>query len=409
MCTPDASTLAAVPRLTAANSTTLLQSFAHHRKGKYKGTHHAWLADEVFARQTWQEYGCSEEEAARVHADFCAFFGVREASPSPHSLMGDTAASVFASWQDGARELTFFTSGSTGRPKGCTHSEDFLRQELTGVLPLLHALPPRTGALVTVPVHHLYGFTFGLLLPQALGLVTRTESPLPTAIARQIQPNDVVIGIPLLWAHMAQLRTLPCTQALLFSATAPLEDATLGLLRGKGFDFIEIFGSSETGAMGWRGEAGAPFHLFPHFTRFGDNDTVLIQRNLPQGGIHRLPLQDSLHWHSDRSFTAIGRKDHAVQVGGVNVYPARVAAVLQTQPGVRECQVRLMRPDEGQRLKAFIVPEQGDSPQTLRAELRAYAKQHLTAEEQPARFDFGAELPRSSLGKLADWAPKESL
>jgi acyl-coenzyme A synthetase/AMP-(fatty) acid ligase len=99
----------------------------------------------------------------------------------------------------------------------------------------------------------------------------------------------------------------------------------------------------------------------------------------------------------------VGRRDDAVQVGGMNVFPARVAHVLMLHPHVREAAVRLMRPDEGQRLKAFVVAQPGTDVDALRAALPAWAAERLATPERPAAWTFGPRLPRQASGKCADW------
>ena len=103
-----------------------------------------------------------------------------------------------------------------------------------------------------------------------------------------------------------------------------------------------------------------------------------------------------------------GRRDRAVQVGGTNVYPDRVARVLRAHPKVADCAVRLMRPEEGWRLKAFVVPDGvsagaiGD-PADLRRELRRWLRDKVEASERPGSITLGAVLPLDDQGKAADW------
>lgn len=68
-------------------------------------------------------------------------------------------------------------------------------------------------------------------------------------------------------------------------------------------------------------------------------------------------VPDILDWHDARAFRPKARKDKAVQAGSINVYPSHVVARLAAHPHVLECRVRLMRSEEGQRLKAFIMPQ----------------------------------------------------
>ncbi|WP_407927902.1 AMP-binding enzyme [Belnapia arida] len=98
-----------------------------------------------------------------------------------------------------------------------------------------------------------------------------------------------------------------------------------------------------------------------------------------------------------------GRKDHAVQVGGVNVYPDRIAARLREHPLVADCVVRLDSCLAEPRLKAFAIPAPGAEPQRLAAELEAWCRSAFPAPERPVRIDCGPALPVSELGKLTDW------
>ena len=87
--------------------------------------------------------------------------------------------------------------------------------------------------------------------------------------------------------------------------------------------------------------------------------------------------------------------------------PAGIAALLGSHPAVRECAVRLMRPEEGERLKAFIVPRDEailDAPAALGRELRVWLAKRLSPPETPKSLLFGPELPRTVSGKLADWS-----
>jgi hypothetical protein len=99
-----------------------------------------------------------------------------------------------------------------------------------------------------------------------------------------------------------------------------------------------------------------------------------------------LPLQDRLEWIDGEHFVPNGRIDQAVQVGGTNVFPAYVAEVLAMHPGVAQCAVRLMRPDEGTRLKAFVVAAEGCAPAPLRAELASWLAERLGRPSGRRRF-----------------------
>jgi acyl-coenzyme A synthetase/AMP-(fatty) acid ligase len=64
----------------------------------------------------------------------------------------------------------------------------------------------------------------------------------------------------------------------------------------------------------------------------------------------------------------------------------------------------MMRPEEGNRLKAYVVPapDVRDAGAFL-AELNAWIDSVLPAPERPKSITFGPALPRSATGKLCDW------
>lgn len=413
-----------IPPLQIRSFLAILQSITQTHIGKNAPLSLPAVNVSNFAEKTWKECQCSSADINAIAQSFTDMFSVPLTAPTPHDAVGNFADDVFRIWQRGAQTVTFFTSGSTGKPKPCTHPEDHLRQELTGILPLLGT---RTRALVTVPLHHLYGFTFGLLLPQALNAPIVSEAPLPPAVLHQMQAGDMVVGIPLLWSRIAQIlqekaalgnaeNNAASRGIMLLSGTAPLPPETFATMLSHGFTMIEFFGSSEMGVMCRRLEPNIPFTLLPQFTRVHDSeesntaqdaqtnavpDSVL--RTLPNGSTQLFPLQDCIQWIDERHLNPKGRKDFAVQVGGVNVFPARVAQVMAKHPAIAACSVRLMRPEEGDRLKAFVVPKDGVDTGTLKKDLRAFAKQQLSPEEQPTRYDFGTDLPRNLVGKPSDW------
>ena len=337
------------------------------------------------------------------------------------------ATTGFDAWTAAARAglaaggdaLTFRTSGSSGAPKPCTHSLASLWQE-TGALAALFA--GRRRIVQLVPSHHIYGFLFTVLLPRRLGLaaceVVDLRGLTPGALAGQLQPGDLVVGFPDVWRGFAGCgAALAADDVIGVSSTAPCPDEVARAVLGAGLArLVQVYGSSETAGVGWRARPEADYTLFPYWSR-GADDGVL-HRTVPgenaqpgmapsDGQTQPYALQDRLAWSDATHFRPAGRIDAAVQVGGVNVFPAYVADVLKLHPQVADASVRLMRPDEGQRLKAFVVARADDNTQanadTLRADLQAWLAERLSAPECPAVFSIGPALPRGASGKLTDW------
>ncbi|THC46584.1 AMP-binding protein [Massilia sp. Mn16-1_5] len=292
--------------------------------------------------------------------------------------------------------LTFRTSGSAGSPKRCAHSLAHLWREVDE---LARLLPGRRRVLTGVPAHHIYGFLFTVLLPQAGQCalpVLDLRGASPATLAAQLAPGDLVVAHPDFWNAVAALSPRLPADVAGVSSGAPCPDATADALAGAGLRLLQVYGSSETAGVGTREAAGAPYRLLPYWRRGAAENTI-------ERGDERFSLQDRLEWLDAQHFLPRGRIDQAVQVGGTNVYPAYVAEVLALHPAVRECVVRAMRPDEGARLKAFVVAADGHAAADLRAELDAWIAERLTPPERPAAYSFGPALPRQPGGKPADW------
>src|SRR5579859_1616899 len=96
------------------------------------------------------------------------------------------------------------------------------------------------------------------------------------------------------------------------------------------------------------------------------------------------------------------RKSFMIISGGVNIYPQELENLLITHPKVADAAV-VGAPDEemGEKVVAVVQPiNWADAGDELRAELMAYAREHLSHVKSPRVIDFMAELPRHATGKL---------
>ncbi len=134
---------------------------------------------------------------------------------------------------------------------------------------------------------------------------------------------------------------------------------------------------------------------------------MAISRRRPDGTIAEpIPFLDEVGFDGERDIRPLGRRDGAVQVGGINVFPAKVKKTLEEVPGVADMAVRAFAASGDaarQRLKVFVVPKAGVDAAELEAALRRHAVEALSSVERPASYTFGAALPVNAIGKLADW------
>lgn len=304
-----------------------------------------------------------------------------------------------------ADALSFLTSGSTGLPKTCSHTMTNLLQEAF-VLATLFAGTKRL--LFAVPSHHIYGFLFTVLLPRLLrldaaALIDLRES-IPSALAARTAPGDLVIAHPDFWRIALQSTSRFAVDVAGVTSTGPCADETCDALAAAGLGrLVQIYGSSETAGIGWRAAAREPYVLFPYWS-VDPAKPDCLRREAPDGSVSNSALQDRIEWVDARHFTVGARCDMAVQVGGMNVFPKHVAAVLKQNPLVADAAVRLMRPEEGNRLKAYVVlaDEVGNVIDATR-EITQWIDTKLPVAQRPKALTVGTALPVTPMGKPCDW------
>jgi long-chain acyl-CoA synthetase len=300
-----------------------------------------------------------------------------------------------------SNRLAFRTSGSTGTPKTVYHS---LARLLDEVEALATIFPMRRRVLSAVPAHHIYGFLFTVLLPQKLrASVVDVRAHSPAGVRALLSEGDLLVAHPAFWDVFVRAGDGAPADVFGASSTAPCSSETYRSVVASGLTrLIEVYGCSEASGIGWRELPDASFQLFPYWQR--DFGTCSLLRTSQDGETTTAQLPDRLVWTGERQFQVEGRRDEAVQVGGINVFPSAVRAKLLEHPDVREAVVRLMHPAEGVRLKAFVVPRDptGDSKE-LRRKLAAWCDTLLSVPERPKAFNFGLMLPKSALGKSSDW------
>ena len=359
------------------------------------------------------------------------FFGLHDGQANELaacSKWDQWAASILESaGPNGFSRFTFRTSGSTGIPKPVPLSCRELTEEADSLRPFFSGI---RRVISVMPVHHVFGFAFALMLPKALGVPVLHLAPLPTAdFFRALTSGDLVLAFPMFWQSVLRIlgsgpavalpdgvhgvsSSAPCPPEVIegllnLHTTAPRSAPPLAGL-------IEIYGATEFGAVGIRGNCREPYTLLPHWQREplaisppGAEDAPGewgITRPWQQSGPQ--PLPDLADWRDERHFIPLRRRDCAVQIGGINVFPARIATLLEEHPEVRQASVRLMRPEEGVRLKAFVVPKDEallNVPIETGKKLKAWLAKRLDPAATPKAVTLGRELPRTRSGKLTDW------
>ena len=411
-----------LPDLTKDDVLRIVQGFAQVARSEGRAVRDVSLFLEVTTLE-----GFSMEQAEELAAASLRFFdlpvdenvGLRQELCSRTDLV-DWASLLHAAWR--GEYLCFYSSGSSGVPVRHRYSLRDLTDEAEVAAPFFTS---RQRIVSVVPAHHIFGFMHSLWLSKLLAVPVAFAPPLPLAdFFSLLREGDVVMGFPFFWQSLltvvrqqgegGSMRIPPDVMGV--SATGPCPAWVInGLLDKRGSDgksligMWEVYGSTETNGLGIRDGGAEWYSLHAHWATAMLPDGQKGLQRLRDGALlgNPVPPPDVIAWHptEDRLFRPERRTDKAVQVGGINVYPERVAACIRTHSLVRECVVRLMRPDEGSRLKAFIVPACSleEAAKAFGRPFRLWLAERLDTASRPKRIRLGETLPQNNMGKAADW------
>lgn len=312
-------------------------------------------------------------------------------------MFGPGAADTIADWARGAssavgRRLANFSFTAAGRDsatESSTHPADDIFADAAATANLLYG---RRRLVSFVSPHSLMGFVATILTANLQG-VPYLDARLiaPDALAGKLAFGDVVVATPTLWRYLMREGVVAPDNGMAVSFGEPLTSDLAADLRKAGFGALrELYGSTETGVIAWRDSPGEPFILFDHWTR---SKTGLVRRRA-SGTTYETGAMDNIEWTGERLFKLGGRRDGAVQIGAVNVFPERIAAAIARHRSVDKCAVEVMRHKGGvNRLVARIVLKRA-SPisESVVRELDLWCRAQLRPQERPRIYNFDEAL-----------------
>jgi len=302
----------------------------------------------------YYDLGLDSLQRMELAADLNEFFGILHTSANNYLLTSTTldhwTACILRARHEADDWVTFRTSGTTGAARPIRHRLSSLLAETHFLTTIL----PRPAQVVsTVAAQHIYGFIYTILLPAIWQCPLRLLADMSAA---EIGPDTLLVGTPFTWEYVfTSLLSATPTPCLGTTSTAPMPPGLFAQLRDAGVTLTEIYGSSGTGGLAYRMAPDAPFTLFPYLTMLPDEtsaDSLSALRHTETGAVLAVP--DRLERVSDRDVRVLGRLDEAVQIAGVNVYPAQIRQVIAACPLVADCDVYAKADVDGSQLYGAV-------------------------------------------------------
>ncbi len=321
-------------------------------------------------------------------ARLCHFFDKPATAlmPEKNDTFGDWASRLTPKIRHSLTTFRFLPATQAGAAE-TRHATDEVWQDARVIANLMHG---RRRVITLVSTHSLFGFVTSVLAPNLQHLqVLDGGAMAPDELAETLSFGDLLVATPTLWRYLAQ--TLPgfannvmglsFGEPLLIDLASELREMGLGAMR-------ELYGSTETGIIGWRDNPSEPFVLFDHWSH---TENTLI-RICPAGQERETAAMDHLNWAGDRAFNLAGRRDGAVQIGAVNVFPKKIGEIIATHQNIEDCTVSVaQRSGALDRLIAHIALRPGIQPDEDTAwEVDEWCRQKLRPPERPRIYVFGS-------------------
>jgi long-chain acyl-CoA synthetase len=335
-----------------------------------------------------------------------------------------------------------YTGGTTGLSKGAMLSHANIVSNVRQVAPCITFFERgRDGVMCVLPFFHSFGLVamnFGISQAGKLVLLPRFELHMALKQLAKEKPSFFP-GVPRLFVALNEAPEtreydLKSVKACI-SGAAPLPQAVADRFREitGGANLVEGYGLTETSPVTHVNPFDAPRHgtiglPIPDtdckVVALDDPDTevpagergelcirgpqvMLGYWNKPEATAEMirgewLHTGDIAIMDEDGFFRIVDRMKDMVIVSGFNVYPTEVEAVIYRHPKVsKACVVGLPDDTTGERVKAYVVPKEGES--LTAEELEAWCRdpeQGLTGYRVPKEWEFRAELPETLIGKV---------
>lgn len=357
-----------------------------------------------------------ENHAAVVEAlqgEGCGLMGMfptaRESIQIPERQRGSTAKLVMGG------EIVVFTSGSTGKPKLIPKSLSQIDAELFVLESLWGEQLGNASIVGTVSHQHFYGFLFSVVWPLCSGRsFWRRPFIDPVLMAREVSalPSTAWIMSP---AHLHRLNddmpwvAVRKSLAAIFSSGGPLEaKAAQSVFDASGRYPVEIFGSSETGAIAWRRQLGDQINWQPlpgvRIRCSEEGALVVSSPFLPTREWYA--TADAVTLDSEGGFVLGARLDRIVKIEGKRVSLPEVEALLRAHKWIADAVAVPLKKHRSCVGAVLVLEEEGEERRQLLGHqkfiqtLRADLSKRLPAIAIPRNWRLVSILPRNAQGKF---------
>ena len=306
-------------------------------------------------------------------------------------------------------QINIFTSGSTGQAKIINKSLQQLQQEIETLEHTWRPLLEQANIAATVSHQHIYGLLFRLLWPLSAGRCFHSEMFISPESLLNAAENHATYWV----ASPAQLKRFdeqtPWERirrlVTIFSSggTLPKESA-IQIETHSGHKVLEIYGSSETGGIGWR-QGVNYWTLFNglEITKDQSGEHYLISPYLSSNSAYC--LDDKINLLGNQSFNLLGRKDRIVKVEEKRLSLDELELYLSKSGWVQQVHAILFSGKRDIIAAILVLSDKGldllqQGREAFIKQLRQYLNTRFESVVLPRKWLFMKALPFTPQGKI---------
>jgi long-chain acyl-CoA synthetase len=307
---------------------------------------------------------------------------------------------------------------------------------------LVNTVPGKETILVAIPIYHVYGMVLGMNLAVKMGarMVLIADPRNLDALLQAAEKYKATIfpGVPSMYAAINHYLPVIAGKFDLSSIKACISgSATLPIKVKQDFEaltkghLVEGYGLSEAPTAthcnpilgeNREGSIGLPLpnvdckvvdlETGTEEMGVGEVGELIVRGPQVMAGYHQRPDEtaqalrdnwlftgDVVRMDGDGYFYIVDRKKDVIKVGGFQVWPNEIEAVIMRHPKVREAAVAGVVDDDGNEVaKAWVVLREGETSSPK--EIQSFCDQFLTRYKIPKDVVFKESLPRTSVGKV---------
>jgi acyl-CoA synthetase (AMP-forming)/AMP-acid ligase II/3-hydroxymyristoyl/3-hydroxydecanoyl-(acyl carrier protein) dehydratase len=329
--------------------------------------------------------------------------------PDYYFALGESSTLALSPLNPVETKLVIFTSGSSGQPKPIEKRLIQLQNEIAVLEQRWGKQLGNSEVLSTVSHQHIYGLLFRVLWPLTVGRCFHSQIYLnPEILVNSINNSSACwVASP---AHLKRLDQdspwdeIKGMSAIFSSGGALPPSARQQIQIQSGQQVNEIYGSSETGGIGWRQQDEA-WTLFPCMSlKEIDNSWQLLSPYLFDDASYR--LDDELVLLDDDRFILQGRSDRIVKIEEKRLSLSELEQHLCEDSFVSEAFAQVVQESRDVIAAVMVLTKEGIVYQAIQGrnalikQLRNSLQRWFEPVVLPRKWLFADSIPLTAQGKI---------